>query len=257
MPEAKDEQRPLHENLDTAYVNLAALVAYLRGRGFTGRVHVELDEYEADVILRAGETAAARERDHATGRADEGAQVFERLLARAAEPGGLVSVYEGAHDDRDRDFSASAESKVSTGAGGDSQTSDDGRRELLELAGELVAAIERAVLVAGGDFGAALHAARLRLTEDYPFLDPFARRFEYAEGVVSLAGQAGERLFVHGVCEMLRGAVAHVATAEQKLGVRKDAARELSILLRRRRTRLERFKLTRQQLERVAGMKLL
>ena len=36
--------RAVHQNLDTAYVNLAALVRHLQQRDFTGRVHVELDE---------------------------------------------------------------------------------------------------------------------------------------------------------------------------------------------------------------------
>lgn len=258
MPEATDTPRALYEDLDTAYVNLEALIAYLRERAFTGLVRVELDEYGADVSLRAGEEPSAREREGAAQSSVGGDSALERLLARAREPGGLVTIYEGEPEEVERNLAG----RFGAGGGlrgsgpGDSEE-DENRRELMEVAGELLASIERATLVAGGDFEAALHAARLGLAEDYPFLDPFARRFEYAAGVVSLDAQPGERLFVSGVCEMLRRAVGHVATAEQKLGVRKDAARELSVLIRRRRSKLERFNLARRQLERIAGMKLL
>ncbi|MBV9209033.1 MAG: hypothetical protein JOZ52_00305, partial [Acidobacteria bacterium] len=87
--------RALHENLDTAYVNLAALLRYLRERDFTGRVHVQLVEYEADVFLNAQGAPRVREMDYATGREGEGEDALQRLLVRAVEAGGLVSVYAG------------------------------------------------------------------------------------------------------------------------------------------------------------------
>src|SRR5918998_6606608 len=97
MPESRsDKARALHENLDTAYVNLAALLRYLQQRDFTGRVHVELDEYDGDIYLAARAPINARERDHATGREDVGQSALQRILVRASEPGGRISVYEGA-----------------------------------------------------------------------------------------------------------------------------------------------------------------
>src|SRR5215210_8549590 len=93
------QPRVLYENLDTAFVNLAALLRYLQQRDFTGRVHVELDEYDGDIYLTARSKLEARERDHATGRAEEGEAALQRLLVRAREEGGLVSVYEHADAD--------------------------------------------------------------------------------------------------------------------------------------------------------------
>jgi hypothetical protein len=259
MQEAEEQLRALHENLDTAYVDVVALVRHLEARGATCLIHVELDEYEGDVYLRGGEATGARGRDHATGAAEEGDAALARLFSRAREPGGLVSVYECTPEQLDRVRARGGSSSADAGRGESTAGSEEGegQEELLRLAGEMVGAVERAVMVAGGDFDAAVHAARLRLAEDFPFLDPFARRFEYEGGVVRLHVRPSERLFASGLCEMLRAAVAHVADAEQRLGVRKDAARELSILLRRRRSQLERFKLTPRQLERIAGMKLL
>src|SRR5436853_4596729 len=88
------KSRPLHQNLDTAYVNLAALVRYLQQRKLEGHVHVELDEYDADILLSGDGEPRVRERDHATGREAEGGDALQRLFVRAIQPGGLVSVYE-------------------------------------------------------------------------------------------------------------------------------------------------------------------
>ena len=105
MHEHSAKSRPVYQNLDTAFVNVAALVRYLRGREFSGRIHVELDEYTADVFLKKGEQTSVREMNHATGRGDEGEAALQRLLVRASEPGGLVSVYEGSGEEINDDES--------------------------------------------------------------------------------------------------------------------------------------------------------
>ncbi|HEX8637996.1 MAG TPA: hypothetical protein VF692_08040, partial [Pyrinomonadaceae bacterium] len=88
------KNRLFYENLDTSFVNLAALVRYLRARRFAGNVRVELGEYEGEIILTAENEVRARERDHAAGRIAEGEEAFQRLLIRAREPGGTINVFQ-------------------------------------------------------------------------------------------------------------------------------------------------------------------
>lgn len=83
----------LYENLDTSFVNLAALVRFLRARSFAGNVRVELGEYEGEIVLTAENDLSAREFDHASGRRAEGDEALQRLLIRAREPGGNICVY--------------------------------------------------------------------------------------------------------------------------------------------------------------------
>lgn len=273
MPEEKERLRPVHENLDTTYLNLGALLRYLRQREFRGRVHVELDEYAAEVFLRGRDEPRTVEKDYAKGREEEGEAALHRLLVRAREPGGLVSVYEEAEAETEAGEGAAVQEGLETDVrlksevvaeaasrsaalrGGASEEEAE-RRELLQLSGELIAAIERACAVAGGDFAAAFHQARIKLADDYPFLDPMQRRFSYAAGNVALQGRVSAGLYVSGICEALRRSVEHIATDREKIGVRRDVARELSTLARRRQTALTRFKFT-PQLERIAGMRLL
>ncbi|MDQ3129982.1 MAG: hypothetical protein M3Q99_04380 [Acidobacteriota bacterium] len=87
---------PIYENLDTSFVNLAALVRYLRGRQFSGNVRVELGGYEAEIFLTADGKSKTREHDRFSGRIAEGEEALQRLLIRAREPGGIIHVYPAA-----------------------------------------------------------------------------------------------------------------------------------------------------------------
>jgi hypothetical protein len=88
------KHNPIHENLDTSFVNLSALVRYLRRRQFVGKVRIELSGYEADVYLCKGNQLRAREYDRITGRISEGEEALQRILIRAREAGGTVNVYQ-------------------------------------------------------------------------------------------------------------------------------------------------------------------
>ena len=88
------KNRPIHENLDTAFVNLSALVRYLRRRQFDGSIRVELSGYEADITLTADNQIKVREYDQIAGRIAEGEEALQRILIRSREPGGIVNVYQ-------------------------------------------------------------------------------------------------------------------------------------------------------------------
>lgn len=88
------KNRPIHENLDTSFVNLSALIKYLRRRQFIGQVRIELSGYEADIYLTAENQLKVREYDHIAGRIAEGEEAFRRILIRSREPGGIINVYQ-------------------------------------------------------------------------------------------------------------------------------------------------------------------
>ena len=88
------KNRPIHENLDTSFVNLSALIKYLRRRQFVGDVRVELSGYDADIELTAENRMNIREHDRITGRVAEGEDALQRILIRAREPGGIINVYQ-------------------------------------------------------------------------------------------------------------------------------------------------------------------
>ena len=90
--------RILYQNLDTSFVNLWALLRYLIKRGVIGRVHVQLEDYVADVFLNGSSTPMVHEVDSASGREALEEAALHRLVLRAREPGGAITVYEGADE---------------------------------------------------------------------------------------------------------------------------------------------------------------
>lgn len=88
------KSRPIYENLDTSFVNVPALIRYLRRRRFAGRVRIELSGYEADVLLSAENQMRVREYDQIAGRVAEGEEALQRILIRSREPGGIVNVFQ-------------------------------------------------------------------------------------------------------------------------------------------------------------------
>ena len=262
MPEQTGARgRVVHQNLDTTYVNLAALVRHLQQRDFVGRVHVELDEYDADIFLAARERPRVRERDHVTGRVAEGESALQRVLVRASQPGGLVSVFAGetptdANEDWAGPFPPARASPHGAAAGDEGRTREEtDRRNVLQLGGELIGSVERAVTAAGGgEFAADFREARARLADRFPFLASLAACVEEVGGESRLARAVAVEDFVAGVCEALRLVVEGASARAGGGGVRREVARELAALEERRPRALARFRFT-QQLERIAGLR--
>jgi hypothetical protein len=248
-------------------VNLAALMRYLREREFTGRVHVELDEYDADIFLNGKDAPPrVRETNHATGQTDESDAALQRLLVRAREAGGLVSVYEGTAEanlmsaEKPNADAASA-MFISPQTGVANSSADEVEwQELLRVSGDLIAAVERATANTGGNFNDSFRQARLELADDYSFLDPSNRRFEYDSGAASvqLHGSKPEaRVYVASICECLRRVVEKLTSQARDRGAtRERVALELAVLARRRQTALTRFHFN-LQLDRIAGTRVL
>jgi hypothetical protein len=86
--------RPVHQNLDTSFVNLSALIKYLRRRQFAGIVRVRLNNYEAEIHITDENQLNIREQDHLSGRVSEGEEALQRILIRSREPGGTVNVFQ-------------------------------------------------------------------------------------------------------------------------------------------------------------------
>src|SRR5882762_1254611 len=95
---SESKSRVVHENLDTAFVNLWALLRNLSQRGFIGRVRVELKDYTADVYMTGSNTPLVHEIDRAAGTETLEQAALHRLVLRARESSGSISVFEGADE---------------------------------------------------------------------------------------------------------------------------------------------------------------
>ena len=271
-PESKS--RVIHENLDTSFVNLWSLLRSLTQRGFIGRVHVELENYSADVFMTGSNTPLVHEIDRAAGTETLEQAALHRLVLRARESPGSISVFEGADeaviersapapepipesaaveaaepppaapDETAREIIAPHMGTAPTASDSDNgllATSADDESEgtiedseILKVSGELIGSVERAL--AGADFDSLFRATRLELADDYTFLDPLSNGFDYANSVVNLPTESLPNSYVAGLSEALRRVVDKAATGERARRVRERVALELALLARRRKT---------------------
>ena len=289
MP-SESQSRVLYENLDTSFVNLWALLRHLAQRAFVGRVHVEMDDYSADVFLTGSNTPLVHEVDRAAGTDVLEEAAMHRLVLRARESPGKISVFEGADEavavksmaplqkaditnasvaadesfvavpsaapliDDPQDSSANAPSKPAAVA-----PEPDGMVEwpdVVKVSGELIGGVERALNGAASDFASLFRAARVEMADDYAFLDPTSGSLEYSNSIVHLRDELPVNSYVAGLSEALRRVVDKAATGARARRVRERVAVDLSLVARKRGEVLRRSGFQ-AQLDRIAGTKVI
>ena len=279
--------RVLYENLDTSFVNLWALLRYLSQRSFVGRVHVELENYSADVFVNGSETPLVHEVDRDVGTDVTEEAALHRLVLRVRESSGSITVYEGAEesippqveqalasapvdeiasiaepeaatpetmrssDVKDEDETVVAADTVTVVR----QANDGERTETMRVSGELIAGVERAANSLGADFASLFRDARISLADDYAFLDPMAGQMRYENSAVTINGDSPQG-YVAGVSETLRRVIDQIATGERERRTRERIALELARVARKNSEALARSGFS-EQLDRIAGTKVL
>lgn len=283
---SETKPRVLYENLDTSFVNLWALLRHLSQRAFVGRVHVEMDDYSADVFLTGSNTPLVREVDRTAGTDVLEEAAMHRLVLRARESPGKISVFEGA-DEAIAVKSATPDVKAevvvppvvesapatlnATPLVEESQSNTSFSRstpevtpesdgmiawsDVLKASGELISGVERALDGAASDFAALFRAARVEMADDYTFLDPTSG-LEYSNSVVHLRDELPVNTYVAGLSEALHRVVDKAATGDRARRVRERVALDLSLIARKRREVLRRSGFQ-AQLDRIAGTKVI
>jgi len=285
---------PFLANLDTTFVNLWSLLRKLTEQNFIGRVHVELQDYAADVFLDGSPTPLVREIDRASNTEVTEAGALHRVVLRARETPGTINVFAGADEATiqqptpaaappvieetnvivepevlpeefrpessiEPDFSvrSAAEPEAPQLAEAVYRTgSYDDWPATLTVAGEVIGAVERGINATGANFASLFNAARLELADDYVFLDPMAQTFQYQGSIASLKTEPAMSVFVSGLSEALRRTVDRAAVGDRARRVRERIALELLPVARKRGDTLERSGL-RMQLDRIAGTKVM
>ncbi|HEX5703936.1 MAG TPA: hypothetical protein VFX97_12095 [Pyrinomonadaceae bacterium] len=286
-PETKPA-RVLYENLDTSFVNVWALLRYLSQRSFIGRVHVELENYSADVFVNGSETPMVHEidRDAGTDVVEEAA--LHRLVLRVRESSGSINVYEGVSESIPpqtvavespppadeiapvTELQAATPEAMRSSAAKDeeetvmatdtvtvvSQASDGEWSETVRVSGELIAALERAATSLGADFDSLFRETRISLADDYAFLDPMTGQLRYENSSVTVNRDSQPQGYVAGVSEALRRVVDQIATGERERRTRERIALELARVARKHNEALARSGFS-EQLDRIAGTKVI
>lgn len=222
-------KQPIHQNLNTSFVNVAALVRYLRRLGFVGSVRIELSSYEADIVFTGSKSIRAREYDHIAGRISHGEHALKRILIRAKEPHGRIHVYKSVgasagHDDGpvfvDKSIITNAREMAASGGGTTTKeqnyefTMSRGEGEnalVLAALSEFLREIDKGLAKGKLSFSAAFRNACDEIAADYPFLKRARGTTIYRDGEIHLteaadAGRVAEAIFkaLHPIFSRLR-----------------------------------------------------
>jgi hypothetical protein len=272
--------RPIHENLDTSFVNLSALVKYLRRRQFVGNVRIELSSYEADIVLTAENGLKVREHDQITGRISEGEEALQRLLIRAREPGGIIHVYQTV-EEMEKPAPIIEEKSVALASPQNEKLTEDAPKPnlklpkfpfelsnrveakakqtnlspqdwnmLLDLTGELLRTIDKSLAEANLNFSTAFEKARIEISGDYPFLSPISGVFDYKNGKVSMEEQVSATLFVASINETLRRILEKLGKTEKFSDIHRATTNKILALIHTRKPLYDKFSIT-PQLEKI------
>lgn len=242
------------DSLNTSFVNLTALIRYLRDQGFHGRLHVALDQYDADVFLYGADTPSVWETDRAAERESHGEAAMQRLLVRAREPGGVITVFQEEPATSTPEESASEHFTITEIERDQLEKFDTELGALVSVSQDIIAAVERTVNNAGKSFTDSFYQARVEIGDDYPFLDPTVGGFEYENSKVNLQAKPAPTTYSQGVAETLNRVVNRIAREQDETRFRELVAVELAMTVRRLPNGAGGFS---NQLDRIAGTKVL
>ena len=293
---SESKSRVLYDTLDLSFVNLWNLLRYLSQRTFVGRVHVAMEDYEADVFLTGSNAPLVHEVDRAAGTDVLEKAAMHRLVLRSRESTGTISVFEGA-DQAIAVKKAAPEIREVRAAGAAVMPSIRGTvlpsgvvlappsfasasSELDKAAQSHITGGESAKLFEASDgsevtrvSGALIGAIERALTgagADFPSLFRAARieladdypfldpisGLDYANSTVTTKDEFPGGAFIAGVSEALRRVVDQVAQGDRARRIRERVALDLAVVARKQKGALERSGFD-AQLDRIAGTRVI
>ncbi len=216
------KKQPIHQNLNTTFVNVEALVRYLRGLSFVGSIRIELASYEAEIVFTPSRMVRAREYDHDAGRISHGEDALQRILVRAREPHGRIHVYKATEGDAGRDdgsifidktimngarqLAASLGGVVVPGANQEFVLSGrDGENALVLAAlSELLREIDTSLAEGRLTFSAAFRVACDEIASEFPFLQQSRHALVYRKGEIAVNTDADSAIVASAVFAALQ-----------------------------------------------------
>lgn len=256
---------PIHQNLSTSFVDLSALVRYLRGLQFVGTVHLELSNYEANIIFTRTNGLQVEELDHRSGRTSKGSEAFKRVLERSREPLGRIHVFRSSESLAeaetpkvfvDKDISRQA-LLMASGRGDrlaghmvascqfvSPSFSNAEIEEFSLLINEILETIDDSLAKANLNFPVAFRNAANAIQNDFPFLDPAAGSIVFSNGRVKSTIIVEPGLFAAGIVEVIDRVFDRLRGKYTFSKALKYTQRRVSILIRNRSAEFAKFGLS-------------
>ena len=248
------KKQPIHQNLNTSFVNVGALVRYLRSLQFVGSIRIELASYEAEIIFTESGVVRAREYDHIAGRISHGENALQRIMIRAKESHGRIHVYKSVegyagNDDGspfvDKAIMAGARALAASAGGVAAQipqteivlSGRDGENALVLAAlSELLREIETSLALGGLNFETAFRIACEGITPQFPFMQSCEAALVYEKGEITVNTEAEATAVVDAVFAALKPIVVRLRSEMKYAEVVRTVAERLNEISAERRS---------------------
>lgn len=170
--------RRIYSGLSTEFTDLKGLIKKMEAEKLTGYIDVAIgDGSEGGILFFNNGVSVGGSYSWSAGETDDTRESQERLIRKVKDLGGTFDVSR----------IPAAESPGGNGAG----TPLDTAQHLIPALEEFLAVFESCVAAdrrRHGDFGPLLKRKFVERAEEFPFLDPFAAEFEYADRKISFDG---------------------------------------------------------------------
>ena len=198
IPDAKR----ISQDLTTEFTDLEGLTRKMKSEGLTGFIEVFLgnDKGGGLVFFNNGQISGGSyswgRGESARGEADQA-----KLIQLTKDNGGSFHVsrivmQENGQSSKDAPFDLDAE-----------ELSEKPSLRIVTAMSEMLAIFERTVhglKTVDNDFATLLNRKFVEKADRFPFLDPFAAEFKYADGKILIEGDTTDDELTNGICESIR-----------------------------------------------------
>ncbi len=212
---------PIHQNLNTSFVNLTALVRHLWSLQFVGTVRVEFGNYEAEIKFLTNKKLQAREYDHNSRITGKGEDAFHRILFRSREPNGRINVLRNLRERVPRAHHVFVDEAIASGARkmalasnerpamhstgvGLIETPVTEAAELAILVGVLLETIDRTMARGNLSLWPAFESACSKLSAQHSFIAPENGAVRLQNGKIAVRAMVEPQLFSIAIVDALR-----------------------------------------------------
>lgn len=220
----------IYENLTTDLTGLDKLVAKLQGEDHTGYIEVEMKDGKGSGIIFIQTGDPIESIFSTNGDVVSGSQVLPQMIETSSKMGASFNVYKA---DAKKIFAESTEIMAGFEL-----------PQLLEVWQEIIATVERVVdrLSSTGHFVNAFKDTLIEKAHDYPFLDPFAKEFEYKKGTIDFQGESVKD-FSKGLGECLSATIGNLAAKMPEADLAAEVRTELQAMKEKYVETIEKFSL--------------
>jgi len=229
------EGEPVYKNLYSEFTSLNNLIKKLRNEKHNGHIEImEPKEEELGSIYFKDGNVVESLFSTKNGELLSGRDALRQISEVSKKPGILFNVYKGEY----RSVSKEGIEKPE-------KIDYEDLNGMLKVLGAIIGGVEKVIDQTYGEntFVKAFRSVLIDISEDFPFLDPFAAEFEYKDGEIEFVGNEDRDGFTKGIQEALLLTISNVSEGKDSEKLIAKVREELKSVLEKFPNEITGFKI--------------